>query len=241
MPHAADFITFFAINWIANSTCLTGNVVLSGQETAKDTGADAGASGPAASLAYQMRYRYDALGRKVGQSDAAGTNQAWTYDTFGRLIGRTESKTGGGTVDSTYAYDRAGGLVHEGNGAGKNIDYRYDGAGQLIEIRDNALGQTTSYSYDLAGNRVAEKLAQKTLLSSGVLDNVVYQDNHLVYDAQHRLRAVFDGRADVLSACPEHPGCLKTRHFSKCLVQSFSRFDLPSGRINSCQRQILCI
>ncbi|MDA8456972.1 Ig-like domain repeat protein [Acidovorax sp. GBBC 3334] len=174
-----------------------GNVVLSGQETVKDTGADAGASGPAASLAYQMRYRYDALGRKVGQSDAAGTNQAWTYDTFGRLIGRTESKTGGGTVDSTYAYDRAGGLVHEGNGAGKNIDYRYDGAGQLIEIRDNALGQTTSYSYDLAGNRVAEKLAQKTLLSSGVLDNVVYQDNHLVYDAQHRLRAVFDGRADV--------------------------------------------
>ncbi|MDA8521012.1 Ig-like domain repeat protein [Acidovorax sp. NCPPB 4044] len=174
-----------------------GNVVLSGQETAKDTGADAGASVPAASLAYQMRYRYDALGRKVGQSDAAGMNQAWTYDTFGRLIGRTESKTGGGTVDSTYAYDRAGGLVHEGNGAGKNIDYRYDGAGQLIEIRDNALGQTTSYSYDLAGNRVAEKLAQKTLLSSGVLDNVVYQDNHLVYDAQHRLRAVFDGRADV--------------------------------------------
>ncbi|SFD93253.1 RHS repeat domain-containing protein [Paracidovorax konjaci] len=175
-----------------------GNVVLSGQETVKDTGADAGASGgPAAPLAYQMRYRYDALGRKVGQSDAAGMNQAWTYDAFGRLIGRTESKTGGGTVDSTYTYDRAGGLVHEGNGAGKNIDYRYDGAGQLIEIRDNALGQTTSYSYDLAGNRVAEKLAQKTLLSSGVLDNVVYQDNHLVYDAQHRLRAVFDGRADV--------------------------------------------
>ncbi|MDA8456976.1 LysM peptidoglycan-binding domain-containing protein [Acidovorax sp. GBBC 3334] len=180
-------------------------MVLSGQETAKDTGADAGASGPAASLAYQMRYRYDALGRKVGQSDAAGTNQAWTYDTFGRLIGRTESKTGGGTVDSTYTYDRAGGLVHEGNNRmeadgtnkRKNIDYRYDGAGQLIEIRDNALGQTTSYSYDLAGNRVAEKLAQKTLLSSGVLDNVVYQDNHLVYDAQHRLRAVFDGRADV--------------------------------------------
>jgi len=47
------------------------------------------------------------------------------------------------------------------------------------------------------GNRVSEKMAQKTLLSSGVLDNVVYQDNHLVYDAQNRLRAVFDSRADV--------------------------------------------
>ena len=68
---------------------------------------------------------------------------------------------------------------------------------QLIEIRDNYLGQTTRYEYDLAGNRVAEKMSQKTLLASGLLDDVVYQDNHLVYDAQHRLRAVFDGRSDV--------------------------------------------
>ncbi|WP_230681381.1 hypothetical protein, partial [Paracidovorax cattleyae] len=44
---------------------------------------------------------------------------------------------------------------------------------------------------------MAEKMAQKTLLTSGLLDDVVYQDNHLVYDAQHRLRAVFDGRSDV--------------------------------------------
>ena len=58
-------------------------------------------------------------------------------------------------------------------------------------------GQTTTYAYDLAGNRVAEKMSQKTLLASGLLDDVVYQDNHLVYDAQHRLRAVFDGRSDV--------------------------------------------
>jgi len=170
-----------------------GNVVLSGQETVKDAGADR----PAVALAYQMRYRYDALGRKVGQTDAAGMNQAWTYDTFGRLIGRTDSKTGGGTVDYTYVYNRAGDLTHEGNGSGKSLDYRYDGAGQRIEIRDNNLGQTTRYGYDLAGNRVSEKMAQKTLLSSGVLDNVVYQDNHLVYDAQNRLRAVFDSRADV--------------------------------------------
>ncbi|WP_417629440.1 LysM peptidoglycan-binding domain-containing protein [Paracidovorax cattleyae] len=44
---------------------------------------------------------------------------------------------------------------------------------------------------------MAEKMSQKTLLTSGLLDDVVYQDNHLVYDAQHRLRAVFDGRSDV--------------------------------------------
>ncbi|GKT20266.1 hypothetical protein [Acidovorax sp. SUPP3334] len=176
-----------------------GNVVLSGQETVKvtDLTRKPGIDAPAAPLAYQMRYRYDAVGHKVGQTDAAGMSQAWTYDAFGRLIGRTDGKTGGAAVDFQYSYNRAGRLTHEGNGAGKSLDYRYDGAGQLIEIRDNYLGQTTSYAYDLAGNRVAEKMAQKTLLSSGVLDNVVYQDNHLVYDAQNRLRAVFDGRADV--------------------------------------------
>ncbi|WP_167333665.1 LysM peptidoglycan-binding domain-containing protein [Paracidovorax oryzae] len=158
-----------------------------------------------------MRYRYDAQGRKVGQTDAMGMTQAWNYDIFGHLIGRTDAQSGGGApVDFNYTYNLAGQLVHEDNtrvepGVGgaaatnkkKNIDYRYDGAGQLIEIRDNYLGQTTRYEYDLGGNRVAEKMSQKTLLTSGLLDDVVYQDNHLVYDAQHRLRAVFDGRSDV--------------------------------------------
>ncbi|WP_192888350.1 LysM peptidoglycan-binding domain-containing protein [Paracidovorax avenae] len=158
-----------------------------------------------------MRYRYDAQGRKVGQTDAMGMTQAWNYDIFGHLIGRTDAQSGGGApVDFNFTYNLAGQLVHEDNtrvepGVGgaaainkkKNIDYRYDGAGQLIEIRDNYLGQTTRYEYDLGGNRVAEKMSQKTLLTSGLLDDVVYQDNHLVYDAQHRLRAVFDGRSDV--------------------------------------------
>ncbi|CAM3375318.1 YD repeat-containing protein [Paracidovorax anthurii] len=183
-----------------------GNVVMSGQETVYATAAadaegsvaaQADANAVASPLAYVVRYRYDALGRKIGQGDAAGMNQAWTYDAFGHLIGRTESKTGGGTVDYTYVYNRAGDLMHEGNGLGKSVDYRYDGAGQRTEIRDNYLGQTTRYGYDLAGNRTSERVEQKTLLSSGVLENVVYQDNHLVYDAQRRLRAVFDGRADV--------------------------------------------
>ncbi|WP_035227000.1 hypothetical protein, partial [Paracidovorax oryzae] len=182
-----------------------GNVVLSGQETVR------GAGGATAPLAYTMRYRYDAQGRKVGQTDAVGMTQAWNYDIFGHLIGRTDAQSGGGApVDFNYTYNLAGQLVHEDNtrvepGVGgaaatnkkKNIDYRYDGAGQLIEIRDNYLGQTTRYEYDLAGNRVAEKMSQKTLLTSGLLDDVVYQGNHLVYDAQHRLRAVFDGRSDV--------------------------------------------
>ena len=40
-------------------------------------------------------------------------------------------------------------------------------------------------------------MAQKTTLANGLVDNVVYQDNHLHYDQMGRLRAVFDGRSDV--------------------------------------------
>ena len=40
-------------------------------------------------------------------------------------------------------------------------------------------------------------MTQKTTLANGLVDNVVYQDNHLVYDKMGRLRAVFDGRTDV--------------------------------------------
>ena len=38
------------------------------------------------------------LGRKTWQSDDAGMTQAWTYDIFGRMVGRTDSKLGGGEI-----------------------------------------------------------------------------------------------------------------------------------------------
>jgi len=183
---------------------LAGNVTMSGQEQVKATASPA-VPGPTVTLGGLSNvnyYRYDTLGRKIGFTGAgdgaSAMTQDWSYDIFGRLLGRSDSQ-----LDNTsrvyyqYDYNKAGQLTHEGNTKGKSLDYRYDGAGQLIEIKDNYLGQLSSYTYDLAGNRLTEKLTQKTKLASGLIENVVYQDNHLFYDAQNRLRASFDGRSDV--------------------------------------------
>jgi YD repeat-containing protein len=179
---------------------LAGNVTMSGQEQVKST-ASSPAPGPTVKLGELSNvsyYRYDALGRKIGFTDPNLMSQDWSYDIFGRLTARSDSQLGNGErVYYQYAYNQAGQLTHEGNTKGKSLDYRYDGAGQLISIQDNYLGQLSSYTYDLAGNRLTEKLTQKTRLASGVIENVVYQDNHLFYDAQNRLRASFDGRVDV--------------------------------------------
>ncbi|WP_289241151.1 LysM peptidoglycan-binding domain-containing protein [Delftia sp.] len=179
---------------------LAGNVTMSGQEQVKSTASPA-VPGPTVTLGGLSNvnyYRYDALGRKIGFTDPNLMSQEWAYDIFGRLQSRNDSQLGNGDrVYYQYDYNKAGQLTHEGNTKGKSLDYRYDGAGQLIEIKDNYLGQLSSYTYDLAGNRLTEKLTQKTKLASGLIENVVYQDNHLFYDAQNRLRASFDGRTDV--------------------------------------------
>ena len=74
----------------------------------------------------------------------------------------------------------------------------YDSADQLTQITDKSLGQTTRYRYDLAGNRLSEQLWQKTLLDgTDAQTDVLYQDNHLAYDALNRLRVVGNDQANV--------------------------------------------
>jgi YD repeat-containing protein len=75
----------------------------------------------------------------------------------------------------------------------------YDTAGQLTQINDKSLGQTTRYTYDLAGKRLRKQLWQKTLLAgTDAQTDVLYQDNHLAYDALNRLRVAGNNE------CPVH-------------------------------------
>ncbi|WP_399678708.1 Ig-like domain repeat protein [Xenophilus sp.] len=127
---------------------------------------------------------YDALNRKTIEMDANGAVAAWRYDAFGRLAGHTDL----GGAEYSYTYDNARQLVAQSNTRGQNQAYGYDAAGQLTGIADIAIGQTTSYRYDLSGRRIRETTVQ---------GGVVYQDNHIAYDALGRMRWVGDSRVTL--------------------------------------------
>ncbi|MWL90506.1 LysM peptidoglycan-binding domain-containing protein [Cupriavidus sp. SW-Y-13] len=130
------------------------------------------------------RSAYDALNRKIAEVDPTSMASTWTYDYFGRVTRHTDI---GGAVYS-YAYDNARQLIAQSNTRGQSLGWGYDAAGQVTRISDYALGQTTTYAYDLAGNKVREKTEQ---------GGVVYQDNFLAYDALNRLRDVADGQVHI--------------------------------------------
>ena len=168
-------------------------------------------------LRYATRTSYDALNHKTAQTDGNNNTQTWTYTQQGRLVGHTDfalntsdagatqtSAVNSRAIDFTYRYDNAGQLIHVHNSVqnnitlAQNIDYTYDQAGQLTQINDLFLGQTTRYSYDLAGNRLSEQVWQKTLLpGTDAQTDVLYQDNHLAYDALNRLRVAGNNEANV--------------------------------------------
>jgi YD repeat-containing protein len=131
------------------------------------------------------RDAYDAEGHKVAEVDADNNAQTWKYDYFGQA----QSHTDIGGAQYFYTYDNARQLVQQSNTRGMNQSFNYDVAGHVTQITDNALGQVTQYAYDAAGNRIHEVTMQ---------NGVVYQDNHLAYDALNRLRRVEDGNVSIV-------------------------------------------
>lgn len=137
-----------------------------------------------------VRSTYDEQGRKTAEFDGNGNANTWTYDYFGQLLYHTDL---GGTL-TWYTYDHARQLMGQASGRGQSLAFTYDGAGQLKSIIDRAVGKTTSYSYDLAGRHVRERVVQKDA-TTGI--GATYQDNHLAYDTQGNLRDVGDERVHI--------------------------------------------
>ena len=127
---------------------------------------------------------FDAQGRKTIEVDANGYSNIWSYDYFGQLTSHIDL----GNNRYAYSYDNARQLISQTSTLGQNKSYQYDAAGQMTRITDTALNQVSTYAYDYAGNHVQESTTQ---------GGVVYQDNHMAYDALGRLRWVGDSRAFV--------------------------------------------
>lgn len=130
-------------------------------------------------------WRYDYFGNASGHTDASGSSFTYTYDTYGRLWAQTSSSVTQtvGSASPTYTVSTGGAslqYMYYVNGGIASIG-EYNSAGALIA--------KTSYRYDAAGNRIAERYER---------GGVVVRTTELGYDALGRLERVRDQGSRVV-------------------------------------------
>ncbi|MCA2216599.1 DUF6531 domain-containing protein [Jidongwangia harbinensis] len=130
-------------------------------------------------------YRYDAAGRLIGVTDAAGNEAVQQFDAEGRLVAST---TAGG-LRTTIAYDPQGNIVRQETG-GAATAMTYDPQNRVTTVTDPS-GAVTRLSYtgdsqiptevrDAAGGitrvKVADGLVTETVDPGGARTSFAYDD-----------------------------------------------------------------
>src|SRR5205085_4529711 len=109
------------------------------------------------------------FGNKVSETTALGGQRAYSHGEFGRL--QTQTDELGRTT--TFSYDRFGRQTGESRpkdatvSGAKSITRSYDAAGHLTGITDNTTHVSTSYGYDVAGNRTRETVTSPDFDATG--------------------------------------------------------------------------
>ncbi|NEP10260.1 MAG: DUF4114 domain-containing protein [Symploca sp. SIO2C1] len=121
------------------------------------------------------RYTYDRFGNVLTTTDPTGQTITNTYDTRGNLTQIAGQASG----TLTFSYDAFGNLTSMEDGSGTN-SFVYDAAGNITSQTD-ALGNTTTFTYDSNGNRLSETTSQTTP------DGVRTLVTEMVYDSEGRV------------------------------------------------------
>ena len=113
-------------------------------------------------------YSYDALGRRIQETDGLGNVVNHTFDANGNPTSRTVIKTVNGasvSLTATSTYDAQNRVISETDPLGGTRSMVYNGAGKMISQTD-ALGKTTTYVYDanarLTGTRYPDGSSEST-------------------------------------------------------------------------------
>ena len=148
--------------------------------------------------------QYDLRDRVLSSvtTDAAGTvvvDRAYTYEMSGRIERVHDRHT---SSSFAYSYDGAGRVLFEshtdGNGATTTSTYAYDLAGNRVSKTRSGFG-TTTYTYDLDGRLVSESgPSGLTTYTYDARDNVIRRTRpsgatSFAYDGQSRLSEVREG------------------------------------------------
>jgi len=145
------------------------------------------------SIADVTTYDYEANGNRKSITYSNGVKEEYSYDSNNKLQILTNKSASGAVIDKyEYRYDKAGNMVEKTETIAEGIrktEYKYDGLGRLIEVKEpstmksTTIDKTTSYLYDKAGNRIAEHILLK-----GVLTSKIYK-----YNEQNRLMEIVSG------------------------------------------------
>jgi YD repeat-containing protein len=137
--------------------------------------------------------------------NAAGRTMTEKTDYFGRLVDKVDY----GSRNFDYAFDLAGRLVQRTNSAGEDIDYTWYNTGRLASMVSTSASTgagstvTTSYKYDVDGNRTAEKYYATGTYTDWYTGAVIpytitHQDATATWDAMNRMT----GFSDTGTAAP---------------------------------------
>lgn len=151
--------------------------------------------------------RDDALGRPLAVRDnGSGVHTLqidYTYDTLGRLTGRTHTVNGTEIFKLQLSRDNTGRIIQKRDGA--TFDYVYDADGRLTEVYRNGAGwPQEQYAYDANSNRTGTIAAtasydvQDRILEQG---GVIYQhdvDGFMTQRGSDTL--VYSARGELLEA-----------------------------------------
>jgi RHS repeat-associated protein len=136
---------------------------------------------------------YDALGRAVSSTDAAGLVTNTTYDSAGNAV-EMDQVYGGVTHTSKSTYDVLGRAISRTNALGRTTYYRYNATGEVTKttfadgtsIADtydsqgrktsetDQNGLTTSYGYDPSGPLITVVLPPMFNPTTGIFDKPTY-------------------------------------------------------------------
>ena len=148
-------------------------------------------------------YRYDALGRLIGVTDAKNNKTEITYDALGRKLTLKDGDTG----LSTYDYNAAGKVKSQVDALKHRISFEYDELNRVVKKIRSGNGQVT-YTYDSGNPNSVGRLSAIADTSSGYQERFYYdsvgrivESLKTIHAQKYRVQIRYDlaGRTDVIS------------------------------------------
>jgi YD repeat-containing protein len=140
-------------------------------------------------------YVYDSRGRQIKQTDRLGGDTTFGYSALGQLTSLTDAEL----QTTSYTYDTAGFKLTEeypdhtggvpGDATYGIVTFTPDDAGR-VELKQDQLGDTCTYSYDLAGRMESRSYRTKANSPTGTVADA----DTFTYDSSSHLLTAVSGR-----------------------------------------------